>query len=100
MIRADRRITGLSVRPGEIGNTGRSGVAMKKNGMILAEYNFIFDPHLSVLRISQRKLRRKLSWLIYLLLICLGLYGIFVLAYFLLKHQGSLRIFYLSLFLF
>ena len=64
--------------------------------MLLQEYNFIFDPHYSFLRISQRKLRRKLSWLAKFFLAVLAVWGIILLIFFLLIGNGSLRLFYLS----
>jgi len=39
--------------------------------------NFVFNPHLNLLRIGQRKLRVFLSWLIFILLALFGLYGIY-----------------------
>ena len=57
------------------------------------ETNLIFQPHLNILRISHRKLKKKLGWLILLLLFLLGLYGIYNLFF-----KNNLNIFYLSLF--
>jgi len=52
-----------------------------------------FQPNLNFLRISQRKLRRVLGWLILGVLILFGIYGVFVLIAF----REYLDIFYLSL---
>lgn len=44
---------------------------------VLRESNLVFQPKLSLVRISCEKLRRFLSWLVIALLILCGLYGIF-----------------------
>ena len=40
------------------------------------ETNLIFQPHINILRISHRKIKKKLGWLILFLLFLFGLYGI------------------------
>ena len=54
--------------------------------------NLIFQPQLNILRISYRKLKKKLGWLILLLLILFGLYGVYNLFF-----KNNLNIFYFSL---
>ncbi|MBU1177310.1 MAG: ATP-dependent Clp protease ATP-binding subunit [Patescibacteria group bacterium] len=43
----------------------------------MSETNLIFQPHLNILRISHRKIKKKLGWLILLFLFLLGIYSIF-----------------------
>ena len=66
---------------------------------MIQEYNLILDPHLSLLRITHRKIRRNLFRLVVLLLIVFGLYGIYhLLSYFIGGYflGETLRLFYLS----
>ncbi|MFH1671256.1 MAG: ATP-dependent Clp protease ATP-binding subunit [Candidatus Portnoybacteria bacterium] len=58
------------------------------------ENNFSFNPNLNLLRIGQRKIRRILSWLLYLSLMLFGLLGIAILF---LYPNEFMDIFYLSL---
>ncbi|MBU1292200.1 ATP-dependent Clp protease ATP-binding subunit [Patescibacteria group bacterium] len=55
------------------------------------EQNIIFNPHLNLLRITQRKLKTILGRLIFILLILFGFYGIRALI------MGFINIFYISL---
>jgi len=64
-----------------------------KMSQTIQDNRISFQPNLNFLRISQRKLRRVLSWLIFGILILFGIYGVFVLIAF----REYLDIFYLSL---
>ncbi len=55
------------------------------------EPNLYFNPHLNLLRITQRKLRRVLSWVLFFFLIIFGIYGLWALLI------GYDAVFYLSL---
>ncbi|MBU1137171.1 AAA family ATPase, partial [Patescibacteria group bacterium] len=44
--------------------------------------NLSFEPGLNLLRVSQRKIKKILAWLVFLCLIFLGLYGIFVFIFY------------------
>ena len=57
----------------------------------MSELNLIFQPHLNLLRVTQRKLRRILGWLFIIFLVLFGIYGIWSLVI------GFVNIFYLSL---
>ncbi len=69
--------------------------------------NLAFEPGLNLLRISQRKIKKIIGWLIYLFLILFGFYGIFILVIFLIEGdfllprsggpEGLPNIFYFSL---
>ncbi|MBL7053418.1 MAG: ATP-dependent Clp protease ATP-binding subunit [Candidatus Portnoybacteria bacterium] len=59
--------------------------------------NFVFKPHLNILRISQRRLRVFLGWIIIILLILFGIYGLFVFFYFFNDPKQILNTFYFSL---
>jgi len=54
--------------------------------------NLYFKPHLNLLRITQRKLRRVLGWLILVFLIVFGIYGIWAWL-----GLGYINVFYISL---
>ncbi len=55
------------------------------------KFNLVFQPHLNLLRIIQRKVRIFLGWLIYAFLILFGVYGVWALI------VGFIKVFYLSL---
>ena len=47
----------------------------------MSETNLIFQSHINILRISHKKIKKKLGWLVLLFLFLFGIYGIFKLLY-------------------
>jgi len=57
------------------------------------ETNLIFQPRINILRISHRKIKKKLGWLVLLFLFLFGLYGIYIFF----SQSNYSNIFYSSL---